>query len=256
MVLGGVLKAVCPGAKLHAIDPHEGEVARDGPAQPPTLERFLRNVDEAGLADVVLVIRKRSFEVAWSRPISLLFIDGLHDYESVCRDFTHFEAWIAPCGYVAFHDYDRAYPGVVAFVDQLLASGKYRKFQRAGNLMVLEKAMNKIDENTPDIVLRLEQQQKGIAVLRDLLREAASRREEELAGRDKRIGELQDELFAKVGERDRIIRELQAELHQKVGECNRIIQDLQAELHSKVEERDRMIRDLQAQLEQIRRGQM
>jgi predicted O-methyltransferase YrrM len=255
VVLGAVVKTVCPEARVHAIDPHEGEVARDIPAGPSTLERFLKNINDAGLADVVELIPKRSFEVAWSQQIGFLFIDGLHDYDNVARDFAHFQGWLTPSSYVGFHDYDRASPGVVDFVDQLLASGTYREFQRAGSLVVLERSTSMQVDDTQNPESRLERYEKGVTVLRDLLRAEMSRGEAEAAERDKRIVELQEELFAKVGERDRIINDLQAELHSKVGECNRIIRELQAELHEKVGDRDSIIRSLQAQLGSREKGE-
>jgi hypothetical protein len=82
---------------------------------------------------------KRSFEVEWRQPICFLFVDGLHDYSNVSRDFHHFEHWIAPGGFVAFHDYQPDFPGVVSFVDELIAAGRYEPMQRALNLVVLRK---------------------------------------------------------------------------------------------------------------------
>lgn len=248
VVLGSVVKTVSSGLKVHAIDPHQGELSRSADVCRPTLERFQKNVDEAGLADVVASVCKRSYEVTWDRPISFLFIDGLHDYENVSRDFNHFQKWVVPSGYVAFHDYDPAYPGVIAFVDELLASGEYRRFHLVGSLIMLEKIEIMGNDKPGDIATRLARQEKGISVLRDLLRDTMARRETELVERDRRIAELQQELFSKVGERDETIRKLQAELHEKVDEANRVICDLHAELNEKIGERDRVILSLQAEL--------
>ena len=63
-----------------------------------------------------------------------MFIDGLHDYANVAMDFHHFERWIAPGGFVAFHDYATYYPGVVTFVDELVNSSSYR-------LLVVQKSL-------------------------------------------------------------------------------------------------------------------
>jgi predicted O-methyltransferase YrrM len=52
------------------------------------------------------------------------FIDGAHDYESVCRDIEKVSAVLAPGGLIAFHDYRGGIdPGVDKAVDELLASG-------------------------------------------------------------------------------------------------------------------------------------
>jgi hypothetical protein len=63
----------------------------------------------------------------------------LHDYRSVAGDFRHFEPWVADGGYVAFHDYAGSFPGVVAFVDELLAEGGYVRAGLVGSLIVLRK---------------------------------------------------------------------------------------------------------------------
>jgi hypothetical protein len=104
-VLGSVVKVVCPEAKVYAIDPHDGKVGAldQGIIQKaPTVESFKRNIEGAGLITMVEIIQKRSFEVPWERPISLLLIDGLHDYVNVAQDFYHFEKWVVAEGYIAF----------------------------------------------------------------------------------------------------------------------------------------------------------
>jgi predicted O-methyltransferase YrrM len=142
VVLGAALAASgnSHGVRIHAIDPHDGVVgALDRGLQrvPPTHERFLHNIGDAGIAHLVEPIVQRSYEVAWDKPISFLFIDGLHDYFNVMRDFHHFEPWLAPGGLVAFHDYADYYPGVKAFVDELLASGGYEMVHKALSTIVL-----------------------------------------------------------------------------------------------------------------------
>src|SRR5258708_2525014 len=52
VVLGSVVRAVRPGGRVYAIDPHQGQVgAADGQlyAGPPTLPRFVHNIAAAGL---------------------------------------------------------------------------------------------------------------------------------------------------------------------------------------------------------------
>jgi hypothetical protein len=142
IVLGSVVKALSPEAKIYAIDPYNGKVgALDQGIQvlPPTLEKFKRNMAEAELASIVEIIQAQSAEVAWEKPISLLLIDGLHDYANVARDFFHFEPWMVAGGYVAFHDYADYYPGVKAFVNEILGSGRYEKVHCAGSLVIVKK---------------------------------------------------------------------------------------------------------------------
>jgi glycosyltransferase involved in cell wall biosynthesis len=142
VVLGAVSQTLSPGSKVVAIESHDGRVGAtdqeiiDGPV---TLETFKRNITNAGLDEVVRTIQKHSHEVAWDEPVCLLLIDGLHDFSSVACDFQHFEKWVVPHGFVAFHDYADYYPGVQAFVDEILRAGAYRMVKLVNSLMVLEK---------------------------------------------------------------------------------------------------------------------
>lgn len=142
VAMGNVVKSLFPKAKVFAIDPHNGVVgAADQGLQKlaPSLQMFRNNIEAEGLSDVVELIRDFSFNVRWSQPIHMIFIDGLHDYPSVAKDFGHFSKWIVPQGYIAFHDYADYYPGVMAFVNELLAMGEYEKISLAGSLIVLQK---------------------------------------------------------------------------------------------------------------------
>jgi predicted O-methyltransferase YrrM len=144
VVLGGALSALdgASGIRIYAVDPHDGMIgALDQGIKhvAPSLAAFRRNIADAGLHLIVEPIVKHSFEVEWDKPICLLFIDGLHDYANVARDFHQFEQSIVPGGFVAFHDYATYYPGVVAFVDELLAGGSYEKVEQAVSLIVVRK---------------------------------------------------------------------------------------------------------------------
>ena len=144
VVLGSALSAFddATAVKIYAIDPHDGIVGAldQGVEQmSPSLETFRQNISNAGLDHLVEPIVKHSFEVEWDKPICFLFIDGLHDYANVARDFYHFESSIAPGGFVAFHDYARCYPGVQLFVDELLVQGRYEKVHQALAMIVVRK---------------------------------------------------------------------------------------------------------------------
>jgi hypothetical protein len=77
--------------------------------------------------------------VKWDKPISLLLIDGLHDYPSVSGDFFKFSDWIKPGGFVAFHDYADYFPGVKAFVDELTSTADYTLVDKVESFIVVEK---------------------------------------------------------------------------------------------------------------------
>ena len=143
VLLAGVVQALFPDARVFSIDPHDGKLgaADQGYQQyPPSLSMLKKNIEDAGLSGKVSIIQSKTCDVAWDSPLSLLLIDGLHDYPNVAADFYHFEAWIRPGVYVAFHDYSEYYPGVVAFVHELLDAAAYMLFQKAGSLVILQKA--------------------------------------------------------------------------------------------------------------------
>lgn len=144
VVIGSVLRAVRATAKVWAIDPHDGFVgAHDHGLErvEPTLERLHRNVASADLSPFVEIVQARAEDVPWSEPLCLLLIDGLHDYPNVLKDFSHFEGFLVDGALIAFHDYAEYFPGVPAFVDELVASGRYEAIARARSLIVLRKAL-------------------------------------------------------------------------------------------------------------------
>jgi hypothetical protein len=145
VLFGTIIKNVFTSGKIYAIDPHDGLLgAADQGLQtfPSSYEMFKKNIETAGLTEVVEVIRSHSCNVKWELPVSLLFIDGLHDYLNVAKDFWHFEEWICSGGYVAFHDYADYFPGVKQFVDELLAMGTYSRIQITNTLIILQKLGN------------------------------------------------------------------------------------------------------------------
>jgi len=142
VILGKAVQWHGGHSKVYAIDPHEGEMMFPEGLQrhPSTLSRFMKNIDLCGVVAAVKLIQKRSFEVAWDKPIGLLFIDALHDYENVSRDFKHFSGSIVGGGRVAFHDYElNDHPGVTRRVNELLAGPDFIKEKQVDSLIVLRK---------------------------------------------------------------------------------------------------------------------
>ncbi len=141
-VIASVVRAVRSTGRLWAIDPHDGFVgAHDQGLErvEPTLETLRRNIERMHLAPFVEIVQGRAQDVPWTEPLCLLFIDGLHDYPNVLKDFSHFEPHLVDGALVAFHDYAEYFPGVPAFVDELCASGRYAAQARARSLIVLRK---------------------------------------------------------------------------------------------------------------------
>jgi glycosyltransferase involved in cell wall biosynthesis len=142
VLFGTVLKNCQPSWIIYSIDTHNGKLGASDQglkSYPPSFEKFKKNIAAAGLEDTVVAIKNSTPDVAWNEPVLALFIDGLHDYPHVAADFYHFSEWIEPGGYIAFHDYVDYFPGVKAFVDELLVSGQFLKIQRADSLVVLQK---------------------------------------------------------------------------------------------------------------------
>jgi predicted O-methyltransferase YrrM len=235
IVLAAAARSVNPPARVYAIDPHEGEVgARDTlegvRSEAPTFERFRANVAAAGVDDLIHAIRRRSYDVPWQSPIAFLFVDGLHDYENVSRDFRHFEPCLSEGAYVAFHDCDDNYPGVQALVAGLAGDVSYEEVGRAASLVVFRRRRASTvntgsvgDEQMSALQVRVAQQEKGIAFLMGEIaaRERTIREREEgiewLRGvvRDKEstVAELEkgvEWLRKEVRERDRVIEALRA----------------------------------------------
>jgi Methyltransferase domain/Glycosyl transferase family 2 len=157
VVLGSVVRATGASASVFAIDPHDGQLGsldQQVEQHGPTLAAFQRNIAANGLSNIVVPLLQRSTDVVWDQPIGLLFIDGLHDYVNVARDFHHFEKHVLPGAYVAFHDYADYYPGVKTFVDELLQSGDYEMAAAAGSLVAVRRRLVSDFAEAPAVITR------------------------------------------------------------------------------------------------------
>ncbi len=142
VLFGNILNTLAPSAGLYAIDLHDGRLGDEDQGvavYPPSYDTFIGNIERAGLKDLTQVVRARACEVSWHKPVSLLFIDGLHDYRNVASDFCHFEEWVEPGGFVVFHDYADYFPGVKKFVREILNAGQYKRIDQSESLVVLQK---------------------------------------------------------------------------------------------------------------------
>jgi glycosyltransferase involved in cell wall biosynthesis len=155
LILAGTVRALEPQATVFAVDPHLGEVGAIDSAigferKPGTLPLFLDNMSKAGLLGSVTVIPQRSFEVQWARPVSFLYVDGLHDRLSVAQDVAHFVEWLLVGAYIAFHDCSETFPGVQQCVENLLTSGEFTKVDQVGTLIVLRRQANPSHPAVPE----------------------------------------------------------------------------------------------------------
>lgn len=132
-------------AKVTAIDPHKGEFSgKNGIGKKsPTFTRFEKNLIKAGVRDLVvpLLTTSERAEKTWKRPIALLFIDGLHDYQHTLQDFSLWEPHVMEGGVVAFHDAFCGHIGPEKIVLQkILKSNKWSDIGVVGSIIFAKKA--------------------------------------------------------------------------------------------------------------------
>jgi len=119
------------GARVVAIDPHRGTYLRTGDE---STEGALRaNLASAGVADGVDVVVATSEDAVsgWTRPVSLLWIDGDHSYESALRDLDLWEPHLTAGAAVAFHDTFVWKGPERVFRERILRSRSYAAFEWA-----------------------------------------------------------------------------------------------------------------------------
>ena len=141
LIIASIIKAFFPKMKVFCIDPHDGKIGEQGNIKlvPPSYEYFTENIKKNNLDNFVVSIRDYSINIKWNKPITLLVIDGLHDYENVRTDFNQFAKKIITKGFIIFHDYSKHFPGVVKFVNELLHSFEYKTIKLESSLIVLQK---------------------------------------------------------------------------------------------------------------------
>lgn len=125
------LAAACRDSQngiVHAIDHFRGNPGKTqlyavGKRDLSDLETSFRdNVQNAGLADYVVLHATEAQFVHLVEPIRMLFIDAEHSYDAVIADINRFTPLLVSDGIVAFDDYASSFPGVVAAVDEWLAT--------------------------------------------------------------------------------------------------------------------------------------
>ena len=107
---------------FYAIDPHVGSIEHKGFIKAvggTTYELFIQNLHKHHLENKVTPIRKMSYDALSyvKEPISLIFIDGSHEYEDVKKDFDQWFPKVKIGGIIAFHDNN--WTGVKKVLDKL-----------------------------------------------------------------------------------------------------------------------------------------
>ena len=138
------------GIPVFAIDPHEivdpGESVERGGWHYVRQDNvaFFKNALFSGMAENVRPIQLLSWEAVkgWNKPISLLWIDGNHEYEAVKRDFVEWSKFVIEGGYLAFHDSIDPGAGPCRVVQEALQEGTFKILKRVEKVSVLRKGRN------------------------------------------------------------------------------------------------------------------
>ncbi len=124
------------GATIYAVDsfigPQTGAfrttLDNDPANLPCSPERLRANLDAAGVNGQVVIVPKPSQEALADVPLEcgLLFVDGAHDYASVCRDLDLYLPRVRVGGFVVLHDVHAADMGVVRAVEDRIRNNPAR----------------------------------------------------------------------------------------------------------------------------------
>jgi MMP 1-O-methyltransferase len=108
-----------------------------------TLRHFRKTIFDFGLENIVIPLIGRSAIIGkvWKTPLSLIFIDGSHAYESVLNDYDIWAKKLIPGGYLLFHDIfpDPAKGGQAPYLvyQKAVASGLYEVMPMCESLGIL-----------------------------------------------------------------------------------------------------------------------
>ena len=155
------LGAACKikGVTLFTIDHHRGSEEQQ-PGQlyfdPEIYDEKKEEIDsfpilratlkEAGLEDTVvpMVTWSRVAARNWSTPLSLVFIDGGHSYETALSDYNCWNPHLVPGGYLIFHDIylDPSKGGQAPYevYKKAVKSGNYEELPMVNTLGILKKS--------------------------------------------------------------------------------------------------------------------
>ncbi len=130
------------GASVTAIDPHAGndrgpqEISGKEQEAETDSQVFLRNLDEAGVADRVTYLRRWSQEALDEQagPVDLLYIDGAHRYAPARDDIRRWGERVPPGGTLLIHDSFSSVGVTGAILSSLTFSPRWRYLGRAGSM--------------------------------------------------------------------------------------------------------------------------
>lgn len=124
--------------KVYAVDPHLGEINSGKKEFSRTYNDFLGNIKAFGVDKYVVPIRKTSEEAGkkWRNPISMLFVDGLHDYIHVKQDLSIWLPFLSDGGILICHDAFAPHPDVFRALKQKVFTSKNFRYISFANSII------------------------------------------------------------------------------------------------------------------------
>lgn len=110
-----------------------------------TFKNFRKTLEEAGLEETVVPMVCRSNIAArlWATPLSLVFIDGGHSYETAYSDYQCWAGHIIPNGFLLIHDIfldpEKGGQAPRQVFEKALESGLFRELPMIKTLGVLKR---------------------------------------------------------------------------------------------------------------------
>lgn len=116
--------------KLTCVDPWNGLIEFKGPKKEingyvPEFKEFLKNLEDHILTGKVNYFREKFQKF---RPLfcDMVFIDAIHEYDSVIEDIQHAIYIMDGKGLLCGHDYASYWPGVIQAVDEMFPNRKVK----------------------------------------------------------------------------------------------------------------------------------
>jgi len=140
--------------RVYAVDPHKGiRTNCDGLYKGCNTEyEFRDNLKRFNVDDMVVPLIMESKEAArgWDKLLSLLFIDGAHDYQNVKQDFDLWFPHLSSGGFICFHDalykFGKNYSGIrQVVIDEIFRSRKFANIKICGTMVYAQKNVEAID---------------------------------------------------------------------------------------------------------------
>ena len=119
-----------PGELYHDAELYDAEYQ-----QMDSFREFRRNIDRAGLSEVVVPVVASSAVAArhWQTPLGLVFIDGGHSEAAAQTDYESWAPHVAPGGILAIHDLfpnpEEGGQAPINIYRRALASGEFEQLE-------------------------------------------------------------------------------------------------------------------------------